>query len=238
MALPQFNLLNPHPCYRWLTLEPHTFWPSALTVFCCKVNNSKWQNIVIFLFFCIVTEVVSTFGLHGWWESISKIFLCVFLRSKCSSGIGDEGSINSSDSGFKKRNKASEKYESFNTNLVLSELSDVVIVLGLRSSEKPQSSCTSKFRFTPLLQFLMTNRLCMLSITFILHDRLRINTWEQTVWSVTETSSTMFSLSRLQQSTFIIPYFGVFYCILLSCFHFSRLVLMHYYQTLFVPDWR
>lgn len=37
---------------------------------------------------------------------------------------------------------ASEKYESFNTNLVMLEQSDVVIVLGLRSSEKPQSLYT------------------------------------------------------------------------------------------------
>lgn len=56
------------------------------------------------------------------------------------------------------------------------------------------------------------------------------------MWSVAETSSTVFSLSRLQQSTFIVLYFGVFYCILLSCFLFSCLVFMHYYQTLFVPD--
>lgn len=38
---------------------------------------------------------------------------------------------------------ASEKYESFNTNLVMLELSDVV--LGLRSSEKPQVPYTSNF---------------------------------------------------------------------------------------------
>lgn len=163
-----------------------------------------------FFFFALSLRWYLHLACIVWWESISKIFLCVFLNSKCSPKIGDEGSINSTNSGLKKIIKQ-VKNESFNTNLVMLELSDYAWFEIFRETSEP------------------------VHFKLLIHTNVAVSSDQQTLHvEQTETSSTMFSLSRSQQSTFIILYFGLFYCIFL----FSCWVLMHYYQTLFVPDWR